>query len=746
MEKKKQFKGGTSFAVSYLLMAIIPMAVCGIFFYPRTRNQIVERTNTSSMQQVERGLEELDRQLQIINNIPNVFFQNEEINRSDLEIEPWKNLVISNEIKKTIVNNGLIEEVFLYARKHRYFFSGYQGNFPLDKLQQYGGTVGFHYEDWEMSAILDTLETLNGTCQRPAETTILRGNLHKNIITFISTIPQKNRFAYAATMVMVDGDQLAGLLPDSQAPEGYGYLILDSNQKMIYRSSGINDSLFHRITNYGISKAVQHRSIRLEDNCLLNAAQSDSSGWILIKVTNLAPMMQEILELEYSVIFVMLGLSVVLGFLGYYFMMLNFRPLELILLQLKQNGNNRKGKIRNACYEEIERAIRILQEDNSRMSGSLQQTRPRLKKHLFSELISDSFKKGHPAEYLAELETAGFAVNEEYYRIMVIQPPSEEERDVIFSEVSCEAKGFLYMFSMPNSGSILFLFGDREEGGKASFAEWYGECGQMNQTRAGVGDKVDSLLKISQSYSQACAALDYALLSTDKGAVVYYDDLPDSMFQVHSYPLELIESLAFAVKTDKIEDTENLMYQIEYMIRMKEFPPYYIRALFFNVVSIFMEKQKKAEEPDQLEPAAMRILSQQLSSVQMIEILNELYQMFRKKADAFHTKENEWMAQVRLYIGEHYGESTLSLAEVASHIGMSPTWFSTLFKEKSGCNFKEYVDLIRLEKAKELLENSEMKIEKVAERVGYNSSYSFARFFKKHMGVSPKEYRDIKVI
>lgn len=160
----------------------------------------------------------------------------------------------------------------------------------------------------------------------------------------------------------------------------------------------------------------------------------------------------------------------------------------------------------------------------------------------------------------------------------------------------------------------------------------------MNQTRAGVGDKVDSLLKISQSYSQACAALDYALLSTDKGAVVYYDDLPDSMFQVHSYPLELIESLAFAVKMDKIEDTENLMYQIEYMIRMKEFPPYYIRALFFNVVSIFMEKQKKAEESDQLEPAAMRILSQQLSSVQMIEILSGLYQMFRKKQMLFIQK------------------------------------------------------------------------------------------------------------
>ena len=101
--------------------------------------------------------------------------------------------------------------------------------------------------------------------------------------------------------------------------------------------------------------------------------------------------MQEILELEYSVVFIMLGLSVVLGFLGYYFMMLNFRPLKQITLQLKQAGNDRKGKIRNTYYDEIERAIRILQDDNSRMAGNIQQTKPRLKKHLFSELLSDSF-------------------------------------------------------------------------------------------------------------------------------------------------------------------------------------------------------------------------------------------------------------------------------------------------------------------------------------------------------------------
>lgn len=742
----KKNKGGVSFAVSYLLMAIIPMTVCGIFFYPRTRSQIVQRTDTNSMQQVERGLEELDRQLQIINNIPNVFFQNEEINRSDIEIEPWKNLVISKEIKKTIVNNGLIEEVFIYARENKYFFSGYQGNFPVDKLLEYNGTIGFHYLNWEMESIIDTLDSLNGTFQRPAEEMILRGNIHKNVITFISTIPQKNRFAYATVIVMVDGEQLAGLLPDSRSSEGNGYIILDANQQIIYQSSGVKNELLQKINNYGVIKAVQNQSVRIENNYLLNAAQSGSSGWILIKVTDLSPMLQEIMELEYSVVFVMLGLSIVLGFLGYYFMVLNFRPLKQITLLLRQSGNDRKSKIRNAYYDEIERAIRILQDDNLRMAGNLQQTKPRLKKHLFSELLSDAFRNIQETEYLTELENVGFVVDKTCYRIVVLQFTLEEMRDKSILEMSKETEDTIYMCTLPNSGNVVFLLGNNKDGGKIAFSEWQKKYDWMSQARAGVGDKVDSILKISLSYSQACAALDYAVMSSDNGAVVYYDELPDSLFRIHNYPLELIESLAFAVRMDKAEDVGKIMYQIEYMIQMKELPPYYVRALFYNVVSIFLEKNDKMRAEDKKESDIVNFFSQQLSAIQMTAILSELYQNFNEKTDSFTPKENEWMAQVKMYIGEHYGESTLSLVEVADHIGMSPAWFSTLFKEKSGCNFKEYVDLIRLERAKELLEGTETKIEFVAQKVGYNSSYSFSRFFKKHMGVSPKEYRDIKAI
>lgn len=330
-----------SFAVSYLLMAIIPMAVCGIFFYPRARRQIIERTDAGSMQQVEQGMEEFDRQLQIINNIPNIIFQNEDINRLDIETEPWKNLVISQEIKKIIVNNGLIKEVFLYARNQQYFFSGYQGNFSQDKLLRYKGTLGFEYENWKIDSALEVLSSWPGTFLRPAEDVVLRGIKCENIITFISVVPSNNKFAYAAIMVMVDGDQLAGLLPDSQNAGG-GYIVFDQNQQMVYCSEGVAESCLQQIYDYGAAQMVQMKSVRIGNNYLLNSVQSPSSEWSIIKATDLSPMLEEIVELEYSVGFVMLGLSVVLGFLGYYFTVLNFRPLEQIALQLRQAGNRKR--------------------------------------------------------------------------------------------------------------------------------------------------------------------------------------------------------------------------------------------------------------------------------------------------------------------------------------------------------------------------------------------------------------------
>ena len=75
-------------------------------------------------------------------------------------------------------------------------------------------------------------------------------------------------------------------------------------------------------------------------------------------------------------------------------------------------------------------------------------------------------------------------------------------------------------------------------------------------------------------------------------------------------------------------------------------------------------------------------------------------------------------------------------------MGMSPSNFSRSFKDMVGKGFKEYVDELRLLKARELLGRDELSIEEIAQRVGYENITSFYRFFKKQTGVAPGVYRD----
>ncbi|QIZ65955.1 response regulator transcription factor [Geobacillus subterraneus] len=92
------------------------------------------------------------------------------------------------------------------------------------------------------------------------------------------------------------------------------------------------------------------------------------------------------------------------------------------------------------------------------------------------------------------------------------------------------------------------------------------------------------------------------------------------------------------------------------------------------------------------------------------------------------------------YIDRHYAEP-LTLEEVAEHVGMSPYYFSKLFKEHFGITFIDYVTNVRIERAKEALVRTDCSLKEICFSVGYNDPNYFSRVFKKQTGWSPSEYR-----
>ncbi|GIP37810.1 hypothetical protein J31TS4_10900 [Paenibacillus sp. J31TS4] len=99
-------------------------------------------------------------------------------------------------------------------------------------------------------------------------------------------------------------------------------------------------------------------------------------------------------------------------------------------------------------------------------------------------------------------------------------------------------------------------------------------------------------------------------------------------------------------------------------------------------------------------------------------------------------------AEILTYIDTHYGEE-LSIDYFAEWMNLSVGHFSRTFKEEVGEKYVDYVARVRLAKAKHLLLETDMKIDDIAEKIGYWGRNSFIRLFRKHEGVTPAKYRSL---
>lgn len=95
---------------------------------------------------------------------------------------------------------------------------------------------------------------------------------------------------------------------------------------------------------------------------------------------------------------------------------------------------------------------------------------------------------------------------------------------------------------------------------------------------------------------------------------------------------------------------------------------------------------------------------------------------------------------MRGYIKAHLGVD-FTLADVAESVDLSPYYAGRIFKDDQGLTVMEYATALRMDEAKHLLSNPKYRIEEVSAQLGYSDASYFARVFKKHVGMSPRQYR-----
>lgn len=108
--------------------------------------------------------------------------------------------------------------------------------------------------------------------------------------------------------------------------------------------------------------------------------------------------------------------------------------------------------------------------------------------------------------------------------------------------------------------------------------------------------------------------------------------------------------------------------------------------------------------------------------------------------DLVDIKHKDLIYRAISYIKMHFSEH-ITLENVAKHTGFSPTYFSKIFKEELSCTFNSYLNQVRIERSKGLLLNQKLTISDICYMVGFEDQSYFIKVFRKHIGVTPGQYR-----
>ncbi len=123
--------------------------------------------------------------------------------------------------------------------------------------------------------------------------------------------------------------------------------------------------------------------------------------------------------------------------------------------------------------------------------------------------------------------------------------------------------------------------------------------------------------------------------------------------------------------------------------------------------------------------------------------LYNLYSLSLRSEAKSYTQKSEKFAQLLDYLIQNYSDSNFTVSALAESAGMSEGHLRRLFASSVGTSPVKYLNTLRINKAKNMLDSSDYSIAEISSSVGITDQYYFSRLFKKEVGISPSAYRRV---
>lgn len=764
-----------------MLLLIVPVMI-SLVTYVKTAQIIENKTNSSNILLLKKIKKQMDSTINDINLLSQEITFNPRLNNllastSPINsVEPYRIYEIIRDLGSFRLPGRSLSQLYVYFKNMDLVISTEAGDDSKSFYETYLSGSYNSFEQWK--------EVVSGTYTNDfvvMPSTDGSGEARKTVF-YIRTIPLIAPGKNSANIVVtLDDSRFAEDIKDIELLNKSDLVIINNKNAVI--SSSIPDAtvknslLYEKMTG---NSGVFHSVIEGK-KVVVSYISSEIAKWKYIVIIPVKIFWEESKYVQNLTLF-SLALCILIGsFIAYYSLRKNYNPIQKLLKSLENRQGLHFDK-KNSEYYFIEQAIDKVYGDKEKSDRILVQQNKALRADFLSRFLKGKTMAGIPLQDALAVHGISFSSNffavvafyiDDYSSIFVKDEPAHKELDeqenyklvqFIIANVVEELMGQKnqgFMIEVDDLLVCLVNFKDGQVAGwKTEMARVVEEAQKFLNEKfeisfiTSVSNVHETSAGVPDAFSEALQAMDYMKLLGIENTL-YFEEITGLPKGGYYYPLEKETHLINYIKMGDLEKSIMTLDEIfDRNFSQSRLSLDISRCLMFNLVSTMIKTVNDMSTVnhdsflDRLNPVGRLLACKNVNDMkhEMLEILSTFCEyVSNKEKEGGKSDETRLVREVDEYIRGNYTDDSLAITTIADKFGVNAVYLSKLFREHMAEGLLDYINKIRLEKAKLLYKEQKEKYsnwEKLARDVGYTNIKTFRRAFKRYEGITPGQYKD----
>lgn len=746
--------------LSYIFVAVIPLLVLGMFYFYGNRisiNQELEKNNSTMLDQVMQRMDYLSEKM----NSAALHFSGLEL--AD-KLDEVRNQAVTMDTGMVVSQLGTYSDIvgdakipvstILYIRGETYVYTqeGRVEYAEFEKeMERYGdlNQISFYKK-------LNSLKTSTSIQLYGGMDGVEKQKNEKRITFFLYPIPYMNSIPVGTIGFCLDSEVMKNMIDTYYNMDSIFYIFNEQMQEIyLYRPKTVPEKDFNVMdeiaSNYRRNGGKFGQESVNGRSYVVMKTVSSNSGYTIIAITpkNEFYNYQNPFITGYLILMaILLGGGIILAII---LSRKNYRPLQNLLertaVEDEEQTMENEFELLNSRWADI-------RDKNMELSIMMNRQRPMVVSSCLRQLLKGKFKERSIME--TALKSAAINLEYPYNFVILLSIPMKEGFD---SEKNAHIMSVLMDGGLPgihlygldmlkDDGIIVIVNCEQKYIGSENkdirlTVSYF--LYQKLKTEYGidipfcVGRVYEDPMEINRSFIEAAAIADeYKTLGKQK--IVLFEEMGKEEENMHYPILEqtvYIQCLKQANEEAALKALDNIVKEIG---TLKSFV--ITQCLCFDIINLIIKtlNQMKGFE---LRNVDLKKVCSFTNLKEFQENISELTsQICIQFAEFKNSQSNELKAGILNYVNLHYGDCNMGLEAVAQEFGVTANYLSRFFKQETGCTFIQYITMIRMDRAKELLMNSDIPVKDIVTRIGYMDTANFVRKFKNYEGITPGQYRE----